>query len=119
MQARKTLPFNNYKPCFKKSGNKDFDVPMGFFDGAEVSEIVGTYILSKISNEINIKQVRLFRDDGLGVRRNISGSKVDRTRKKLIKIFQECGLSIVCKTNATSVDFLNVRFDMKKNIRNI
>ena len=86
---------------------------MGCFDGAEVSEIVGTYILSKIS--INIKKhVGLYCDDGLGILRNMPGSEMDRTRKNLIKIFQECGLYIVCKINLTSVDFLNVRFDMKQ-----
>ena len=36
---------------------------MGCFDEAEVSKIVGTGILSKISNEINKNQVRLYRDD--------------------------------------------------------
>ena len=43
------------------SGIKDFDVPMGCFDGVEVSEIVGTYILIKLSNEINKKQVDFTR----------------------------------------------------------
>ena len=41
----------------------------------------------------------------------MSGSEI---RKNLIKIFQECGLSIVCKINLTSVDFLDVHFDMKQ-----
>ena len=86
---------------------------MGCFDGAEVSEIVRTYILSKISND-NKKQVGFYRYDGLGVVRNMSGSEMNRTRKNLIKIFQECGLSMVCKINLTSVDFLDVRFDMKQ-----
>ena len=76
---------------------------MGRLDEAEVSEIVETYILSKISNEINKKQVGLYRDDGLDVLRNMSGSEMDRTTKNLLKIFQECGLSIVCKINLTSV----------------
>ena len=114
MQARKTLLFNNNEPWVKKSGNKDFDNPMGCFNGAEASEIVGTYILSKISNEINKKQVGIYRGDGLGVLRNISGSEMDRTRKNFFKIFQECGLSIVLKINLTSVDFLDVRFDRKQ-----
>ena len=89
----------------KKSGNKDFDVPLGCFDRVEVSEIVGTYILSKISNEINKKQVGLYCDNGLGVLRNMSRFEMDRTRKRFIKIFQECGLFVVCKINLTSVDF--------------
>ena len=46
-----------------KSGKEDFDVPMGYFDEAEDSKIVGTDILSKISNEINKNQVRLYHDD--------------------------------------------------------
>ena len=95
MQARKALLFNKNEPWVKKSGNKDFDVPMGCFDGARVSEIVGTYILSRIINLINKKQIGLDRDDGLGVLRNLLGSEMDWTRKNLIKIFQEWGLSIV------------------------
>ena len=39
---------------------------------------------------------------------------MDRTRKNLIKIFQECGISIVCKINLTSVDYLDVHFDMRQ-----
>ena len=36
MQARKTLLFNEGIPWVKKEENKDFDVPMGCFDGTEV-----------------------------------------------------------------------------------
>ena len=114
MQARKALLFNKNEPWVKKSGNKDFDVPMGCFDGARVSEIVGTYILSRIINLINKKQIGLDRDDGLGVLRNLLGSEMDWTRKNHIKIFQEWGLSIVYKINLTSVDFSDVRFTVKQ-----
>ena len=62
MQA-KTQLFNNSEPWVKKSGNKDLDVSMGCFDRVKVSETVGTHILSKISNEINKKQVGLCCDD--------------------------------------------------------
>ena len=48
MHVRKALLFNDNKPWTKKSGNKDFVVPMDCFEEAEVSEIVGTYILSKM-----------------------------------------------------------------------
>ena len=82
---------------------------MDCFEEAEVSEIVGTYILSKMWNEINKNQAGLFRDDSLGVLRNMSGSKMYWTRKNLIKIFQEFGLYIVYKINLTSVDFLDAR----------
>ena len=42
------------------------------------------------------------------------GSEMDRTWKSFIKIFQECGLSVVYKINLTSVNSLDVRFDMKQ-----
>ena len=44
MQSRQTLLFNNKDPWPKKSGNEEFDVAMGCFDGAEVWELVGVYI---------------------------------------------------------------------------
>ena len=37
-------------PRVKKERDEDFDVPMGFYDGAEVCEIVGPYILNLFSN---------------------------------------------------------------------
>ena len=49
MQARKTLLFHESIPRVKKEGNEDFDVPMGFFDGTEVCELVGSYILQQLS----------------------------------------------------------------------
>ena len=48
MQACNTLLFNDSKPWLKKFGNKDFDVPMGCFDEAEVCELVGSLILTKL-----------------------------------------------------------------------
>ena len=44
----KTLLFNKNTPWINKEGNEDFAVTMGCFDGAEVCQIVGTYILSQL-----------------------------------------------------------------------
>ena len=41
MQSIRKLLFNNKNPLLKKFGNEEFDVPMGFFDSAEVCELVG------------------------------------------------------------------------------
>ena len=41
IHCRKSLLFNNTDIWIKKEGNKDFDVTMGSFDGAEVCELVG------------------------------------------------------------------------------
>ena len=47
IQVRKTLLFNENESWVKKSGNKDFNVLIGCFDGAEVFETVGTYMFAK------------------------------------------------------------------------
>ena len=60
--SRKTLLFNNNQPWQKKSGDPDFDVPMGCYDGAEVCELVGIYILNKLSNIIDIDSIGLYRE---------------------------------------------------------
>ena len=46
MQSRKTLLFREKVWWVKKERDQDFDVPMGCYDGAEVCEIVGSYILN-------------------------------------------------------------------------
>ena len=49
MQAHKTLLFHEQAPWIRKTGNGNFDVSMGCFIGAEVCELVGSYILSKLA----------------------------------------------------------------------
>ena len=44
MHCRKSLIFNNSDIWIKKDGNKEFDVTMGSFDGAEICELLGLYI---------------------------------------------------------------------------
>ena len=48
MQSGKTLLFSDGEPGVKKDGEDDFDVPMGCYDGAEVWELVGTYLLNQL-----------------------------------------------------------------------
>ena len=110
---RKTLLFNNKQPWQKKSGDPDFDVLMGCYDGVEVCELVGIYILNKLSNLIDIDIIDLYRDDGLGIFESISGPQIERKKKNIIKVFKTRGLSIIVTTNITSVDFLYVTLNLK------
>ena len=66
MQARKTFLFNDSKPWLKKFGNEGFDVTMRCFDGAEVRELVGSLILTKLCDVLQRENVGLYRDDGAG-----------------------------------------------------
>jgi len=116
MQSRKTLLFHKTEPCVKKSLEEDFDVPMGCYDGAEVCELVGSFILSKLSNVTRKENIGLYRDDGLGVFQNLPRSSIERKKKEIVKVFKDCGLSITIETNLQSAVFLDVTSDMQKNI---
>ena len=87
MQARRTLLFNNGEPWVKKVGNEEFDVPMGCFDGAEICELVGIYNLHQLKSVMRKENVGLYRDDGLGILRNLSGPEVERIRKRSLGLW--------------------------------
>ena len=57
--SRRSLLFHENEPWVKKEGNEDFDVTMGSNDGAEISELVGLLMLSKL--------VHLFQNNSVGL----------------------------------------------------
>ena len=84
MHARKTLLYDqNHKPWVKGDTSYSFDVAMGAFDGAEVCEMVGLFMLQKLKTEITTADIGLYRDDGLAVLNKCSGRKADQVRKQL------------------------------------
>ena len=85
---------------------------MGSFDGAEVCELVGLYLLERLSDFLGKSEVGLYRDDGLAVVHNANGLKMDSLRKKIVALFQGEGLSITIDTNLTETDFLNVTLNL-------
>ena len=85
---------------------------MGSFDGAEVCELVGLYLLNKIKSLLGSKNVGLYKDDGLAIIQKANGPKVDRLRKAIISLFKDEGLSITIDTNLIETDFLDVSFNL-------
>ena len=61
--TKKTNLYKDGEPWCKKTSN--FDVTMGSFDGAEICELVGLFLLSQLQH-LNIN-VGLYRDDGLAI----------------------------------------------------
>ena len=80
MNARKSFLFHENEPWIKKS-NETFDVTMGAYDGAEICEFIGLYILHKIQPFIEKNHVGLYRDDGLAAVKG-SGHTIDKQGKK-------------------------------------
>ena len=86
---------------------------MGSYDGAEICELVGLYILSFLGKVYGIQNVGFYRDDGLACLCNISGPASDKTRKDMIRTFWEnFGLKITITTNLKTVNFLDVTFNL-------
>ena len=57
----------------KKDTKDNFDVTEGSFDGAEVCELVGLFILCKLKDLIANGSVGCYRDDGMAVVQACSG----------------------------------------------
>ena len=89
-QSRKTLLFNEKITWVKKDGSEDFDVPMGCFDGAEVCELVETFILNKLKNVFQKNTFGLYRDDGLAVIKGLSSPEIEILKKNVVKTFKYC-----------------------------
>ena len=111
MQSRNTVVFSDGEPWVKKDDEDNFDVPMGCYDGAEVCELVGTYLLNQLKVVIAKENMALYRDDGVGIFKNMSGPEVERKKKELVKISKNNRLSITVKTNIKAADFLDIHFD--------
>ena len=110
--SQQSLLFTNDSTWVKKGDDPSFDVTMGSFDGAEVCELVGLYILNILSQKFGSGNIGLYRDDGLGCFQGINGSKADKIRKEIIKVFRDLDLKITISTNIKTVNFLDITFDL-------
>ena len=88
---------------------------MGSYDGAEICELVGLFLLHELNTLMTDKagSIGLYRDDGLAAVYNLSGPAIDRLKKDITKIFQTHGLSIITETNLIQTDFLDVTFNLE------
>jgi hypothetical protein len=111
-QTKKSLLFDDKQPWQKKD-NKSFDVTMGSFDGAEICELIGLYLLSLLT-DLGIT-VGLYRDDGLAVC-SARARQVETLKKKICSIFRENNLKITIEANKSSVNFLDVNLNLNSGI---
>ena len=84
-----------------------FDVTMSAYDGTKVCELVGTFLLYKLSIKYNKNNTDLHRDDGLAISKNISGPKSEKVKKDIQKLFKEKGLDIIIQCNIKTVNYLD------------
>ena len=84
MNATKTVLFHHKEPRKKQNREEDLDILMGCHDGAEICKLVSTFILNKISPIMQERNnVGLYRDDGLGIFRNLPQPNIERKKRSL------------------------------------
>ena len=66
--ARNSLLFNNNTPWVKRNNQSLFDVKMDSYDGVEICELVGLFILNELSKTLGKDRIGLYRDDMLVLR---------------------------------------------------
>ena len=86
---------------------------MGSYDGAELCELFGLYLVYLFTKEFGKQNISLYRDGGLSCFENISKPVSDKIKKKIITTFKSNGLSITGEYNLIVTDFLDVTFDLK------
>ena len=89
-----------------------FDVTMGAYDGAEVCELIGIYMLYLIGKKYDSKNIGLYRDDGLAVFKNISGPASEKIKKQLQSLFKQKGMQIIIECDLKVVNYLNITFNL-------
>ena len=112
LQSKRSLLFDGkdtWKRKLKEGCTNDFNIGMGSFDGAESTDLIGLYLLSKLKH-LNAK-VCLYRDDGLLVT-SCNPKETEEMKKELHKIFKEYGLRLDVNANQKKVDFLDVTLDL-------
>ena len=105
--SRKSLLFNQEQTWMKK-GSDLFDVSMGVYDGAEVCEFIGIFLLNLLGRQYDTKNIGLYRDDGLSIFKNCSGPQMEKIKKHLQKVFKNTGLNVIIECNMKVVNCLDV-----------
>jgi hypothetical protein len=110
VHSRKSILCSSADDWGKRTSDSLFDVTMGSHDGAEVCELVGSYLLHLITQKFG-NCFGLYRDDGLGVIRN-SARNIENIKKELCVIFKKNGLRITTEANIKVINFLDVTLDL-------
>ena len=112
--SRKSFLFHNNESWMKKGG-KEHDVTQGSNDGAEISELVGLFLLNGLKRYIKKDDSGLYRDDFISVVA-LSGPQVERLRKNLFNFFGQYKLKITIEANIKATDFLDISMNLETGI---
>ena len=107
LHARKSLLYYNDEPWVKK-GESNLDA----YDGAEVCELIGIFMLSLLSEHITSNHTGLYRDGGLAILKNTSGPEAEKLKKKFQNLFKEKDLDIIGQCNLKITNYLDITLNL-------
>ena len=84
--SRKSLLFNQEQMWMKK-GSDLSDVSMGAYDGEEVCELTGIFLLNLLGLQYDTKNIGLHRGNGLSIFKNCSSPQMEKIKKRLQRVY--------------------------------
>ena len=109
--CQKSLLFYKKESWKKKDSDSCFEIIMENYNGAELWEFIGMYLLSQLCTIISQNVCELYRDDGLMIQKYINGQQIEQLCQKIIKIFKEIGFKVDIETNLKLVNFVDMTFN--------
>ena len=85
---------------------------MDAYDGAEVCELIGIFILSLLSKHINKNHIGLNRDESLAILKNISDPEAEKLKKKLQKLLKVNDLDVIIPCNFKITNYLDITLNL-------
>ena len=95
-----------------KKGSDLFHVSMGAYDGVDVWELTGIFLLNLLGQQYNAKNIGLYRVNGLSIFKNCSGLQMEKIKKRLQNVFKNNGLDVIIECNMKIVNYLYVTFNL-------
>ena len=89
---------------------------MRAYDGAEVCEFVGLFLLNNLGNNFDKNSVGLYGDVGFALFKNISGHQADKIRKEFHQLLKENGLSLKIECNLKTVNYVDITLEVNTGI---
>ena len=112
LQARKPLLVFGGR-CWTKRDDPNFDVSMGSYDGAEICDICGLFLLAELEKLGLNGKFGSYKDDGLGVT-SASPRQTEKIKQEICKLYQKHGLQVTIEANKKCVQFLDAEFDLTR-----
>ena len=111
--SRKSLIFHLEQAWNKKESSSYFAITMDSYDGAELCELIKIFMQLVLQDIINKEVLGLYRDNGLSVHNKVNSQKMDKIRKRMIKVFKDNSFGIDIVTNLVEVNFLDDTFNLR------